>query len=279
MELDKIITDTSQGSSGFGAQFKNARTEKGASLDEVAAELNILKRHLDAIERNDFDSLPQMAFTKGFVSSYAKYLKLDVKNVLAHFESIYPKNSSNANQEIIKPIKVDKKLGKVTRNNKKTSFGRFGFLLAILGLGGIVFLYFNSIKKSDVVSDDDNRQTVIEQIDQSQTDISFNENETTANITESTDNLEEANIQTQVEPANDANAGNNVQDESAVSANANQVAATDGYISYKVKRGDGLIALAKKNGISPSQLAAANNMKPTQNLLLGQTIKIPSKQE
>lgn len=47
--------------------------------------------------------------------------------------------------------------------------------------------------------------------------------------------------------------------------------------NYKVKAGDGLIALADSYDISTSELAAINGISPTDNLLVGQVIKVPQK--
>ena len=49
----------------FGGQFQRARTTQGKTLEDATKELHILKRHLEAIEREDFASLPQMPFTRG----------------------------------------------------------------------------------------------------------------------------------------------------------------------------------------------------------------------
>ena len=56
----------------FGAMLQQARKAKQVSLDDAANELFILKRHLQALENEDFSDLPQVAFARGFAINYAK---------------------------------------------------------------------------------------------------------------------------------------------------------------------------------------------------------------
>lgn len=46
--------------------------------------------------------------------------------------------------------------------------------------------------------------------------------------------------------------------------------------TYRVKAGDGLIALAEDYDISTSELASINGLNPTDDLLVGQTLKVPA---
>ncbi|MGO1687913.1 MAG: helix-turn-helix domain-containing protein, partial [Psychrobacter sp.] len=61
----------------FGAMLQQARKTKKISLEEAAAELFILKRHLQALENENFSEMPQVAFARGFAINYAKFLDLD----------------------------------------------------------------------------------------------------------------------------------------------------------------------------------------------------------
>lgn len=45
----------------FGAMLQQARKTKKISLEEAAAELFILKRHLQALENENFSEMPQVA--------------------------------------------------------------------------------------------------------------------------------------------------------------------------------------------------------------------------
>ncbi len=60
-----------------GEQLKAAREAQGLSLAEVASRTRVPMRHLDAIERSEFSTLPGTTYTVGFARSYAKVMELD----------------------------------------------------------------------------------------------------------------------------------------------------------------------------------------------------------
>lgn len=83
----------------FGEILQVARSAKRITLKKASKDLQIKKEHLEALENEDWQSLPEPTFVKGFISSYAKYLGLDVDNALALYrreydESKYPKSAN-----------------------------------------------------------------------------------------------------------------------------------------------------------------------------------------
>ncbi|MCL2491406.1 MAG: helix-turn-helix domain-containing protein [Coriobacteriia bacterium] len=58
------------------------RNHRGISLVEISEHTHIRQAFLTAIEEGDYDALPSLGHTKGFVISYAQFLGLD-GNVLA----------------------------------------------------------------------------------------------------------------------------------------------------------------------------------------------------
>lgn len=69
----------------LGGFFRYARERQGMSFDQIAAQTRIQPHHLQAIEEEDFASLPAKVFTKGFVRSYARALGLDEEEALQLF--------------------------------------------------------------------------------------------------------------------------------------------------------------------------------------------------
>ena len=74
----------------FDSMLQQARTSQQISIDEAADELFILKRHLQALETEDFAALPQHVFARGFAINYAKFLQLDTDQVAERFDAAYP---------------------------------------------------------------------------------------------------------------------------------------------------------------------------------------------
>lgn len=60
-----------------GERLKLAREAKGLSLDDVASQTRIPIRHLQAIEREDWDALPAPTYAIGFARNYANAVGLD----------------------------------------------------------------------------------------------------------------------------------------------------------------------------------------------------------
>lgn len=69
----------------LGGFFRQARERQGLSLDQIASQTRIPPQHLQALEEEDFASLPAKVFTKGFVRSYARALGLDEDEALQLF--------------------------------------------------------------------------------------------------------------------------------------------------------------------------------------------------
>ncbi|HZU52173.1 MAG TPA: RodZ domain-containing protein [Sphingomicrobium sp.] len=60
-----------------GERLRAAREQKGLSLEDVAAQTRIPRRHLESIENAEWDSLPAPTYTIGFAKSYASAVGLD----------------------------------------------------------------------------------------------------------------------------------------------------------------------------------------------------------
>lgn len=66
----------------LGERLKNAREERGLTIDEIAARTYIRASHIVALERNEFHLLPPSR-TRYFVRDYARVLNLDPDIFLA----------------------------------------------------------------------------------------------------------------------------------------------------------------------------------------------------
>ncbi len=66
----------------LGQQFREAREKVGLTVEEAAAQTNIRREHLNALEADDLASLPGLPFARGFIRIYADLLKLDADVLL-----------------------------------------------------------------------------------------------------------------------------------------------------------------------------------------------------
>lgn len=60
-----------------GERLRAARETKGLTLEEVAAQTRIPRRHLESLETGDWAQLPAPTYTLGFAKSYASTVDLD----------------------------------------------------------------------------------------------------------------------------------------------------------------------------------------------------------
>ncbi len=67
--MDEELVETDVPS--VGERLRAAREEKGLSLEDIAAQTRIPRRHLESIEAGDWDRLPAPTYTIGFARSYA----------------------------------------------------------------------------------------------------------------------------------------------------------------------------------------------------------------
>ncbi|MCJ8010676.1 helix-turn-helix domain-containing protein [Paenibacillus sp. KQZ6P-2] len=63
--------------SELGQQLKEARLQKGMSLDDVQEMTKIRKRYLEAIEAGDYKVLPGSFYVRAFIKTYAETVGLD----------------------------------------------------------------------------------------------------------------------------------------------------------------------------------------------------------
>ncbi|WP_238068146.1 RodZ domain-containing protein [Psychrobacter sp. Ps1] len=136
MEMITPSSNTQSNAQGsFGAVLQQARKNKQVTLEAAAAELFILKRHLEALESENFAELPQAAFARGFAINYAKYLGLDSAKIASSFDAAYPNElKAKSASNIDTPLRPMGTLQRDTHNRI-----RFNPLL-IIGVIGLIIL-------------------------------------------------------------------------------------------------------------------------------------------
>src|SRR6186997_2002804 len=65
-----------------GEMLQNARERKGVDLFRAERDTKIRLKYLAALEDSDYDALPPLVYTKGFLRNYAIYLGLDPEDLL-----------------------------------------------------------------------------------------------------------------------------------------------------------------------------------------------------
>lgn len=68
---------------GIGEALREAREERGLSLDDAAEETRIRATHLAALEREEYERLGGNVYVRGFIRSYARAVGIDPERLLA----------------------------------------------------------------------------------------------------------------------------------------------------------------------------------------------------
>jgi cytoskeleton protein RodZ len=110
-----------------GALLRSARELSGRSHAVVSEALHLTVHYLKALENDDYEKLPGLIFVKGYIRSYARYLKLDVEAVVDCYES-YVKE--------LPPVKSHTLAGNYTRKRSDGAVGGAlaAALIVVLGL-------------------------------------------------------------------------------------------------------------------------------------------------
>lgn len=72
---------------GIGEKFQKAREARNLTLEEAARMTKIRPSKLKEIEAEDFSNFPSLAYAKGFLLIYGKFLNVDVTPYLEAFET------------------------------------------------------------------------------------------------------------------------------------------------------------------------------------------------
>lgn len=144
-----------------GQILKENRINKEISLSEVAQETKIRKRYLLALEKDDYQSLPSVATTKGFIKNYAQFLGLEHERVVAVFKRDYRRIQE---QKTIFPSRAD--LNKQFKWSPKKTLIATVVLFIIAFLTYLAYQYHGLLGRPrlEVTFPKDNQQVTEEQV-------------------------------------------------------------------------------------------------------------------
>jgi cytoskeleton protein RodZ len=94
-----------------GASLLAERRAQGLSLGDVARQLKLSIRQIEALERDDYGSFPGPVFVRGFLRNYAKLLHLDADSIVELAQ--LPSGAETAATEAPAPLKLAKRSSRV----------------------------------------------------------------------------------------------------------------------------------------------------------------------
>jgi cytoskeleton protein RodZ len=113
-----------------GAELKSAREALGLTLSEVAHQLKLAPRQVEALEAGRFDALPGPTFLRGMLRNYARLVKLDpdalLEQIAGRFEA---PDASRLAARYSQPVPF-------SDSARRSTFVYLGLSLGVLALGG-----------------------------------------------------------------------------------------------------------------------------------------------
>lgn len=107
----------------LGEVFSTARNAKKLTLKDVSNKLRLSVKQIEALDNDDFASLPPAMITRGFIRNYARLLELDAEPLLASYRARMPEATPST-------LSVKTSMHQVmptnTRNNSSLKYILFG---------------------------------------------------------------------------------------------------------------------------------------------------------
>lgn len=150
----------------IGNRLKEARLEKGLSLDDLQTVTKIQKRYLQGIEEGNYSMMPGPFYVRAFIKQYAEAVELEPEELFEQYKSEIP---STFNEDL------PEKLSRVqTRKNISGGSSKFfdilpKILVAAFIIGALGAIWYFIPKNSD----DDTK----EQVESSNEETSFEQSE------------------------------------------------------------------------------------------------------
>ena len=98
--------------SGIGARLRSARDALGASVEEAAWKTRIRPEYLRALEEERFDACGHLAFARGHLHSYARFLGLDANALVREYAERYEGSQPSSIEQLNERVKVFKRPAK-----------------------------------------------------------------------------------------------------------------------------------------------------------------------
>src|SRR5438067_1377017 len=113
-----------------GAELKSAREALGLSLSEVAHQLKLAPRQVEALEAGRFETLPGGTFVRGMLRNYARLLKLEPEPLLEQLAGrLEAPDANRLAARYSQPVPF-------SDSARRSTFVYLGLSLAVLTLGG-----------------------------------------------------------------------------------------------------------------------------------------------
>ncbi|PFG13007.1 helix-turn-helix domain-containing protein [Bacillus sp. es.036] len=133
----------------LGQRLKDARNDKGLSLEEIQSITKIQKRYLHAIEEGNYELLPGNFYTRAFIKNYAEAVGLHGDELLEEYASEIPKANADV-PESLPPRKMRRPQAPSKSSSVSSKWSSvFPSVLVVLLIVGVAALIWYVVQSGD----------------------------------------------------------------------------------------------------------------------------------
>ncbi|PXW92471.1 cytoskeletal protein RodZ [Streptohalobacillus salinus] len=140
----------------IGERLKEARLEKGLSIEEIQGRTKIQARHLEAIERNDFSLIPGNFYVRAFIKEYAHIVELDVDALMVEHKSELPLTEASESRDFTQLRRSKASSKPKEKSPFQMLLPTIFVILLVLLVGYGVWYYTSNMSEDDQAANDAN---------------------------------------------------------------------------------------------------------------------------
>jgi cytoskeleton protein RodZ len=144
-DTDKDTLDAASVVQGVGHMLRHAREARNMSIEEVSRQLRISVHQVEAIEKEDFDTLPGRTFVRGFVRNYANLMHLDANAAVRMLPGLLTTatHASHASHAEQTPFKIQEM---ATSSRERQGSGYFlRIIVLLIALAAVGFFLYDKL--------------------------------------------------------------------------------------------------------------------------------------
>jgi cytoskeleton protein RodZ len=131
-----------------GGALRAAREKQKLSVQDVANQLRLGVKQVDALEADRYDKLPQPSIVRGFIRNYAKLLKIDAAPIIEAYSILVPNTTPQSFA-----VKSDARSFVIGESRAHFSFKLFIGLIITFAFIVWFFYYYTQVIKPNVLSE------------------------------------------------------------------------------------------------------------------------------
>jgi cytoskeleton protein RodZ len=125
---------------GLGAYLRELRERQGMSIDELSRATRVLHHYLEALEADDYRSLPAPVFARGFIKAYCQAMGVPPDEALALYEQhIFPRRRETPSLVAPPPPEQQARTAAAERRHGRTRSAVLVSFVSLVVLGAALY--------------------------------------------------------------------------------------------------------------------------------------------